>query len=347
MKEILNHFVSKTIPTLSPGTSAQLAYHELLPRLATQDRYVLNGILAVGYLHASSSIESTSLRESYHDLAAIQVNTGMTRYRSELQSVTIKNAEALFAFQTMITTFVFFTSNVECKKTLATIRGTAMMHEQRKKIGSNLVHAISRTFRSLRGVLVILVPCYHFLRHGSFAPVLERDWWPAPIPVTTDEIEQDKKLRILETMWAQPGITYEYSFDALRSALKDLRESFALLSRLAYCTFPGDTPSERTFDWTAALHWPVQLSLHFMSMLDQHRMEAWVLMAHYAILTSKARFNPWLDGFAAHIITTSALVIGEDNWKWIRWPAEVVGLDLESLRITSKTQEERLNAGQQ
>jgi hypothetical protein len=186
----------------------------------------------------------------------------------------------------------------------------------------------------MRGVLVILVPCYHFLRSGVFEPVLERDWWPAPIPVTAEEIEHDKRLRLLETMWARPGISYEYSFDTLRSAQKDLRESFALLSRLKDCTFPGDIPGERTFDWTAVLHWPVQLSLEFMTMLDQRRMEAWVLMAHFAILPNKARFSPWLDGFAVNMVTTSALVIGEENWNWIKWPAEVVGVDLKSLHST-------------
>tara|TARA_R110002003_G_scaffold244_1_gene17406 strand:- start:10626 stop:11642 length:1017 start_codon:yes stop_codon:yes gene_type:complete len=334
MKSILNHFVSKTIPTLSPGTAAQQAWYEALPPLAARNKYVLNGILAVGYLHVSTLGNVASVRESNYDMAATQMNTGMAQYRIELQSVTTKNAEALFAFQTIITTFVFFTSRVECRKTLASLQGPNMSQEQQKEICSTLVHAVCRTFRSMRGVLVILVPCYHFLRSGTFEPVLERDWWPAPIPLTAEELENDKKLRLLETMWAQPGISYEYSFDALRSAQKNLRESFALLSRLSDCTFPGDSPSEQTFDWTALLHWPVQLSLEFMTLLDQRRMEAWVLMAHFAILFNKAKFSLWLEGFAVNIVTTSALVIGEENWRWIAWPAEVVGVNLEKLRLT-------------
>ncbi|KAH7080877.1 hypothetical protein FB567DRAFT_448973 [Paraphoma chrysanthemicola] len=318
MKMILRHFISKTIATLSPGTAAQNAWHEALPRLAARDRFVLNGILAVGYLHASTLVDAAPVRESYRDIAATQMNIGMIQYRTELQSVTTKNAESLFAFQTMITTFVFFTSNIECKETLAPLRGHHMSGEQRKAICSALILSVCRTFRSMRGVLVILVPCYHFLRSGVFEPVLERDWWPAPIPVTAEEIEQDKILRLLETMWARPGISYD----------------FALLSRLTDCAFPGDIPGEKTFDWTAVLHWPVQLSLEFMTMLDQRRMEAWVLMAHYAILPNKAQFSPWLDGFAVNMVTTSALVIGEENWDWIKWPAEVVGVDLKSLQPT-------------
>jgi hypothetical protein len=98
---------------------------------------------------------------------------------------------------------------------------------------------ICRIFRSMRGVLVILVPCYHHIRSGILEPILERDWRPAPIVVTAEDIEIDRKLRRLELMWSQPGKTYEYSFDALRSALKDLRENFAVVARLKDCPFPG------------------------------------------------------------------------------------------------------------
>jgi hypothetical protein len=80
------------------------------------------------------------------------------------------------------------------------------------------------------------------------------------------------------------------------------------------------------------MHWPVQLSLAFLELLEQRRMEAWVLVAHYAMLPAKATDNPWLDGFATNIVTAAALVIGEEEWEWIGWPATVLHVDLEALR---------------
>lgn len=66
-------------------------------------------------------------------------------------------------------------------------------------------------------------------------------------------------------------------------------------------------------------------------------MEAWVLMAHYAMLPAKATSNPWLDGFATNIVSTTALVIGEEHWEWIAWPAAVLEVDLERLRLQKST----------
>jgi hypothetical protein len=337
MKIVLNHFAAHTVPTLTPGTASHAAWREAIPQLAAHHRYVLNGILAVGCLHFSTLASVAAERDDYQDIAAKQMNFGMSQYRTEVQNITTSNAEALFAFSTMITTFVLSTAGAECKAAINLLKVTDASVEHREENVSTLVHSVCRTIRSIRGVLVILVPCYNHIRGGKLRPVLDRDWWPAPIPVTAEAIEQDQKLRHLETIWSQPGKTYEYAFDTFRSALKDLRESFALISRLRTCTFPGDGPDEATFDWGSALHWPVQLTLEFISLLEHRRMEAWVLMAHFALLPAKATTNPWLDGFATNIFTTAALVMDEEDWEWIAWPASVLGVDLDSLRGTTTT----------
>jgi hypothetical protein len=337
MKTVLNHFAIHTVPTLTPGKISHTAWREILPSLATDHHFVLNGILAVGCLHFSELPSIAVEKEDLQDTAAKQMNIGMSQYRTEVQDITTSNAEALFAFSTMITTFVLSTAGTECRAAIERIKVTSTQVGHREETVSTLVHSVCRTFRSIRGVLVILVPCYNHIRSGKLEPILERDWWPAPTPVTAEEKEQDRKLRRLETMWSQPGKKYEYAFDTFRSALKDLRESFALVSRLHTCRFPGDGPEEATFDWTAVLHWPVQLTLEFVSLLDQRRMEAWVLMAHYALLPAKVKAitNPWLDGFATNIVTTCALVLAKEDLHWIAWPAAELGIQLDSLRATS------------
>jgi len=241
MKTVLSHFAHKTVPTVSPGKAAQMAWREALPSLATHYAFVLHGIIAVGCLHLSTATGMVSEKDSYLDIAATQMNTGMAEYQLEVQKVTTTNAEALFAFSAMVTTFVLFTTATECRQTLEALETSYGPAEHRQEIVSTMAQLICRTFRSMRGVLVILVPCYHHIRSGKLEPMLERDWWPAPIVTTPEDVDTDKRLRRLEMMWSQPGKTYEYSFDALRSALKDLRENFAVVSRLADMTFPGGT----------------------------------------------------------------------------------------------------------
>jgi hypothetical protein len=50
------------------------------------------------------------------------------------------------------------------------------------------------------------------------------------------------------------------------------------------------------------------------------------------MLPAKAGNVPWLDGLPMNIITTAALVIGEEYWTWIAWPVEAIGLDLKLLQ---------------
>lgn len=60
-------------------------------------------------------------------------------------------------------------------------------------------------------------------------------------------------------------------------------------------------------------------------------MEAWVLVAHYAMIPAKETNVVWLNSWATNLVATAALVIGDANWDWIVWPVAVVGIDLRNL----------------
>lgn len=336
MKSVLRHFAKETIPTFSSVPGTNTAWREALPPLVAENKYVLNGILSIGSLHLSTLTNVMSEQEDYQDLAANQMNIGMAEYRDEVQQVTADKSEALFAFSTTISLFVLSTTDVECRTALKSLMEARVSDERRREIISNLLQCICRIFRTLRGVLVILVPCYHHICAGTFGPVLQRDWWPPTIPVTAEELEHDKRLRDLEKMWSNPGKTYEYSFDCLRRALKSLRETSALVSRLTTIGCPGDIPGTQTFDSSSILHWITELPLEFLTLLEQRQMEAWVLMAYYALLPAKVVTNSfWIGDMATNIFETSALIVGEENWDWIAWPATVLGIDLERLQSTT------------
>jgi hypothetical protein len=156
-------------------------------------------------------------------------------------------------------------------------------------------------------------------------------------------------------MWSRPGIQYEYRFDTYRSALKGLRETFTLVSKLTDDATPGNIPGELdfcngtkrptlctvpytrylyryNFDWTAIFHWTSSLPMDFIVCLEAQEMEAWVVAAHWAMLFAKIPSNFWLDGLGASIVGTAAVVIGEGNWTWITWPAAVLGVNLGDLQ---------------
>jgi hypothetical protein len=332
-KHVLSHYASRTIPTLFFGDVAQAAWCEAIPLLATRHQFVLHGILAIGSLYLSRLASTAPEEGVYQDMAAIQLNAGMIDYRTEIQKLTTTNAEALFAFSSSITSYSFLTAGAECQLILGKF-GTVTedVIEDRDVLITTLLQSVCGTFRSMRSVLVIFVPCWYHIRSGILEPVVSRDWWPPRLPVSPSAIVQDHKLQQLEMMWSQPGKVYEYSFDTFRSALKSLREAFALVSRLVDTADPDDTSGGPTFDWASVVSWPVELSLEFLLLLEQRRLEPWVLVAHYGMLFVTVKNNIWLDGLGPSIVATAALVIGEEHWKWIEWPAAVVQLDLQELQ---------------
>ncbi|KAK7179041.1 hypothetical protein PSPO01_14935, partial [Paraphaeosphaeria sporulosa] len=133
---------------------------------------------------------------------------GLIKYREAIARVSETNAESLLAFSVTATAWVLYTTTDDFQ---------ALLHPNEKRRGLNrdqtvkaLVATTSKILRTLRGVLVILVPCWHLIVSGVFKDVAKRDWWPYAMPATSDAIEDDKRLKDIESMWMRPDRPYEY-----------------------------------------------------------------------------------------------------------------------------------------
>jgi hypothetical protein len=176
-----------------------------LPSLAAKHGFVIHGMLAAASLHLAHISRTGEERHVYQQTAAAQMNIGMSGYSTEIQEITTENAEALFAFSTIMTVLSLSTAATECELTLKTIRAAGNGADRNVALNSSLVHTVCSIFRSIRGILVILVPCWERLCRGTLQPIFQRSWWPHPVPVTPDEIRDDQKIRYLEKMWSTPS----------------------------------------------------------------------------------------------------------------------------------------------
>ncbi|KAF2642072.1 hypothetical protein P280DRAFT_292031 [Massarina eburnea CBS 473.64] len=323
-KHLLRHFALETCGTITHDSKAQSAWNTTVPQLASKHRFVKQGIFAISAMHLSRTVSSQRERKHFQDIATIHMNSGLIQYRKAIEKVTEKNSAALFTFSVMITSLAVLNTTEECSNLLQSIRKGRQSTTERDTAIEEMVRATSNMMFCFRGVLVILVPCWHTLVKGPLAPILERDWWPRPIPSSPQAIEEDNKLKNIERIWQHPGRQYEYWYDTLTVTLQRLRDSFALISLL--------TMDGLLIDWSAPFNWAVQTSPSFIDLLVQKKPEAWVIIAHYAILPSKIPAIWWVDDFAPSLVSAAALVIGEEMWDWIEWPASVVGVDLDSLR---------------
>lgn len=172
-----------TIPSFSAGAACQAAWRQSLPGLAVRNGFVTRGMLATALVHLAYLATTTEeTRESYQKMAAAQMNAAMDQYRLEVQNVSNENADALFAFASMLTILVLSTSANECFLTLKAPSTDENPCDYKAKLTSSMVHTICRVFRSIRGVLVILIPCWNHLQSGPLQPIVRRDWWPAGRP---------------------------------------------------------------------------------------------------------------------------------------------------------------------
>ncbi|KAJ4991775.1 sterol uptake control protein 2 [Stagonosporopsis vannaccii] len=327
---LFQHFASETVATMGFGMMPQQAWCTAIPDLALKHDFVVHGALAIAALHISTSSESADAKERYENIAALELNMGLASYMAEIRSISSDNVEALFTFSTAISLWSTFQARNDCRSLVAS---GPITHVQAENIASEAVQVICRCLRTLRGVQVILVPGWSKLENGPLRYVVQRESWSNAIPVADAHLAEERQLKNLETMWSNPHRAYEDHFDILRQAWLDLHQSFKIVWSLVDDIPLNYSSRGPSFDWTSVFHFAVQCSLRFVSLLEQQCIEAWVLMAHYAILHAEVGKGLWwLDDSAVNLVAAAALVIGTNNWDWITWPAARVSFDLESLR---------------
>ncbi|ORY05904.1 hypothetical protein BCR34DRAFT_42046 [Clohesyomyces aquaticus] len=333
-RELIHHFEVRTSSTLATDPPAQRVWKTVVPTLAAVTPCILHGIIAVSAMHFARSLSNGKEKDIYLQIAAAQMNIGLSQYRTGLEDITEDNAEALFAFSVLTTTYVWVTATDECREVLSSLKLKGLCVERKEEVKMKLSSMMTKTLRALRGCLVILTPCWTRVSTGVLSAIVNRSWWPqSRYPTSPLAIEEDRMVHSIERMWVRPGRRYEYCLDTLASSLKLLREVFALVSLLTMdANACGDpTPTGTLTDRGAMFVWPTQVSLDFVSLLEQNRPEAWVILAHFAILPGRVKGVWWLDGMASPMVAAAALIAGKESRNFIEWPMREVGGDLDEI----------------
>jgi hypothetical protein len=278
-------------------------------------------------------------KETLIATAASQLNIALSLFRNVIANVTAENCEALYAFSTLVSIFNFYTSHEECKAILAPKSDNT--DPDRKTQTAAMIRIAVGRFRTIRGAMLILFPGWDWISRGPLSPICTRSWWPqTPAPVDAEAVLEDRQLAALERLWMQPGRAYEYAFHALGTALTELRSTFALVSQLTrnpscinpkYRNVYDACDNGKLVDRGAIFTWPIKVSGEFIALVEKQRPEALAILAHYAILPGRVRGVWWMEGWGVSLVTTAALVLGEERKSWIEWPARVVGLEWESI----------------
>lgn len=324
--------------TDGPG---QEAWQHFVPGLASRHKYLVHGVLSVASLHLARLHSSYDQRESMNRVAADQMNKALKYFQVELHNINEKNASALFAHSTLTAVFFFRTSTMEMEEIRSCIPiGSSSVPDP---LIDKMIHSFIKTLWALRGALTILRPGWNTIVQSKLSSVCTRKWWPRHrVPQNERAKGEDRRLAELENLWMNSERTYEPHFACLSEALKYLRQTFALVSLLTDpdLSFPpmdapipysvDDTTVGMLRDRAAILVWATQLTKEFISLVESRNTEALVLVAFYAVLLGRVRNVWWLEGLGVNTVWGVALALGREKWSLIEWPAQALGLDLES-----------------
>ena len=274
------------------------------------------------------------------NLAASQMNKGLARFRPALENVNAENAAALFASSTLTAVYFFRTSTVEIDELCASVPSGTIVPSP--DIVDKMYNCVLRVIWGLRGPLAVLIPGWNHILGGELQHIANRDWWPPDqLPATERAEEEDQCLASIANLWEGPHYAYPANVEPLSTALLFLRQAFGLISQLTLESneYPSTTSISYSVDDVtvgnlkdrgAIFFWATRISRDFITLLETKNREALIILAHYAILPGRSRNAWWLEGLGANMVTAVAMALRQENWDLIRWPMQVVGVDMEN-----------------
>ncbi|KAF1811793.1 hypothetical protein P152DRAFT_51606 [Eremomyces bilateralis CBS 781.70] len=236
---LFHHFSHFTSQTITDQIPLQKLWQFEIPIIALKHDFLLNGLLAVSALHIAhvkTQKNDLSGRDELYKAAAHWQGQALSLYRVNMESITIANCHALFAFSLLLICQVFavprkeggiFHANTQAdlrnRSPLtpsspgqsAQTQGTFQTSPQfgpdaSARIQPSSLVAQPEWIRLVRGARLVIHPAIPWIAQGplkDFLYVNARTWTTTARPETDKAIEWDRRLSELEDLWRQEGET--------------------------------------------------------------------------------------------------------------------------------------------
>ncbi|KAJ5752642.1 hypothetical protein N7520_009559 [Penicillium odoratum] len=333
---LLHHFATHTAATLSDHPEAQIIWRTSVVECSFRHPFLLQGILAVAALHTATSNPQEEDRLSM--MAASKQNTALKEFRTQLQQITPKNCDALFAFSFLAGYYVPASAGTVINPSASFLK-------------EDLFNAMVYWLRLCRGTSSIYQYAKEWIKQGPLANLFWTNQYSDKD--RSSEVRDDyslhtpyeQRLSDLETMCNQLSGREEVASETVveerelnTHALKIFLRLFCCLNTLASkkprSTFPdADMPSKPNSvnstgkspsDLTLSLAWLFEIPLGFIDLLEQQRPVSLVIFAHFAILLLHAPQFWWNEPIARKIVKTVNDSLAPRYHRLIQWPIHEV-----------------------
>lgn len=294
--ELMHKFATETFSTVSTSESKFHVWQIVVPRLALQYDFLMNGILALAALHIATTTESpTSL--AYIDTALQYHNLSFAPFRAAIDNLTPQNCEAVLA-QSIVTTVIG----------IALPRVTAPRDEN-----SNMTENMLVVFELLQGVKKIIHIGRSWIRINLYSRQSER-YGSGATELDSDASAAFDRLALLneETMASMDAQQYQIN----RDVIDNLRHCYTLY---ANSKDPGEV-----------LSWLAAVDKEFVDTVRRRHPLGLLILMHWGVLLGELDGRWWWAQNSGKSLVLDLLqVLRPTDARWtevLSWPQRRVGL---------------------
>ena len=294
--ELLHHFTTETCYTLSDRPESHELWRVTVPQVAFQHDFLMRGILAIAALHLSCLRRDTQPRWAH--IAAKQQDAALGAFRSVMSNMNESNCDAFLALSSLIVVYGF--ESPKSSDSLGMFNYNGQDSDEWLPL--------------IRGVNSIIISVWPWIKRGRLNGLLHDHIQEPPQAELPNVLSE--QLSHLEDMCDRASGGAE-AVNALRAALATLKISFVRMN--------NRPPYE--CEVSIAFLWPVMIPQEFITMMNEKRPEALVILAHYCVILHHLDDYWWMKGWATHILDNIHRELEEDWLYFIQWPANVISVD--------------------
>ncbi|OOQ87302.1 C6 transcription factor [Penicillium brasilianum] len=295
--ELMHKFATETFSTVSTSESKFHVWQIVIPRLALQYDFLMNGILALAALHIATTTESpTSL--AYIDTALQYHNLSFAPFRAAIDNLTPQNCEAVLA-QSIVTTVIG----------IALPRVTAPRDDN-----SNMTENILVVFELLQGVKKIIHIGRSWIKINLYSRQKERYESMGPTELDSDASAAFDRLAMLNEETVASMDAQQYLIN--KEVIDHLRDCYTLY---ASSQDPGEV-----------LAWLAAVDKEFVDNVRRQQPLALLILMHWGVLLGELDGRWWWasnSGKSLVLELLQVLLPADARWtEYLSWPQRRMGL---------------------
>jgi hypothetical protein len=298
--QLLSHYLDSSYKTFVTNKKSEDVWNEVVPGLACDKKFLLQGILACTALHVAHL--NPAKRQKYILRGCCHQEAAIPEFRQAIDNPTEDNCDAIIAFGYFLVVYSLATDLEHSANPLLIIDTTL----------SNTEDIIPHWLHFIRTGCHMLKDVWHRIESGR-ASILAAAW-----ERNLEISDEDKRshLDFFLSIIPKKGTWSDESTRVYRHAANLLAESIAFVDR-----------AKKTIGltaWNVLGTWPVRIEQGFFTLTSEKHPGALILLAHYCVILNQIGDCWYIGGRPGMLIASIARILDKRWHTYIKGAVEEI-----------------------